>query len=392
MLRGFEAYILQRLVKTGTTVQSLRYDEFERQAFPIPPLAEQHRIVAKVDELMALCDQLEAARTEREATRDRLAAASLARLNAPDPNTFQSDARFALNVLPALSARPDQVKQLRQTILNLAVRGKLVPQERRGEPARDLVENRTLNSPTSEHLEVAGPFELPEGWEWTTLRHLVVSSDAGWSPKTADHPRTGDLWGVLRVSAVSWGRFRSSENKEVLPGTQPRLQAQVRRGDFLISRANTADLVARAVVVDEDPINLMMSDKIVRLQLKPGINPHFVCMVNNSADYAREYYARSASGVSPSMKNVSRDAILDLAVPLPPQAEQHRIVAKVDELMALCDQLEASLATGESACGRLLEAVLHEALDSEHATAEVTAATSLSSATRPQQKTTSLRA
>ncbi len=78
--------------------------------FPLPPLAEQHRIVAKVDELMGLCDRLEAARAGREAVRDRLAAASLARLNAPDPETFQDDARFALGALPALTTRPDQIK------------------------------------------------------------------------------------------------------------------------------------------------------------------------------------------------------------------------------------------------------------------------------------------
>ena len=101
-------------------------------AFPLPPLAEQHRIVAKVDELMGLCDRLEAARASREAARDRLAAASLARLNAPDPETFQADARFALDALPALTTRPDQIKALRQTILNLAVRGKLVPQDCEG--------------------------------------------------------------------------------------------------------------------------------------------------------------------------------------------------------------------------------------------------------------------
>ena len=107
--------------------------------FPLPPLAEQHRIVAKVDELMALCDRLEAARAGREAVRDRLAAASLARLNAPDPETFQADARFALDALPALTTRPDQIKQLRQTILNLAVRGKLVPQDANDEPASELL-------------------------------------------------------------------------------------------------------------------------------------------------------------------------------------------------------------------------------------------------------------
>ena len=88
---------------------------------------------------MGLCDRLEAARTGREATRDRLAAASLARLNAPDPETFQDDARFALDALPALTTRPDQIKQLRQTILNLAVRGKLVPQDASDEPASELL-------------------------------------------------------------------------------------------------------------------------------------------------------------------------------------------------------------------------------------------------------------
>ena len=101
------------------------------QLVPLPPLAEQRRIVAKVDELLALCDQLEAARTAREDTRDRLTKASLARLSAPgtDVSTFRSHARFAVDALPALTARADQVKHLRQTILSLAVRGRLVEQD-----------------------------------------------------------------------------------------------------------------------------------------------------------------------------------------------------------------------------------------------------------------------
>ena len=106
---------------------------------PLPPLAEQHRIVAKVDELMALCDRLETARADREVTRDRLAAASLALLNEPDPETFQDHARFALDALRPSPARPDQIKQLRRTILNLAVRGKLVPQDPNDEPASELL-------------------------------------------------------------------------------------------------------------------------------------------------------------------------------------------------------------------------------------------------------------
>ena len=91
---------------------------------------------------MALCDQLEAARTEREATRNRLAAASLDRLNAPDPDPtrFQNHAAFALENFTPLTIRPDQIKAFRQTILNLAIHGKLVPQEPTDEPASMLLE------------------------------------------------------------------------------------------------------------------------------------------------------------------------------------------------------------------------------------------------------------
>jgi type I restriction enzyme S subunit len=106
----------------------------------------------------------------------------------------------------------------------------------------------------------------------------------------------------------------------------------------------------------------MMSDKIVRLHLVELCEPRYILIVNNHATFARGYYASHATGVSPSMKNVSRDVILGLPLPLPPLAEQHRIVAKVDELMALCDQLEQQLSQAEQGRRGLLEAVLREAL------------------------------
>jgi type I restriction enzyme S subunit len=161
---------------------------------------------------------------------------------------------------------------------------------------------------------------------------------------------------------VSWGKFLPNENKQLLPGVRPSKAAQVHVGDFLISRANTSVLVAKCVVVDQEPRNLILSDKIVRLQIVETCSKRFLCMVNNHAEHARAYYAEEASGTSLSMKNVSRPVIYALAVPLPPLAEQHRIVAKVDELMALCDALEAQLTAAANTSRQLLEAVLHEAL------------------------------
>jgi len=260
-----------------------------------------------------------------------------------------------------ISDAPDAIPRMRRFILDLAVRGKLVEQDPEDEPAEELL-NCIMRLKNGEPLATSDesplPFHLPTGWVSTTLRSLVVSSNSGWSPKTLDTPREGDEWGILKVSAVSWDHFRSAANKQVLPGTQPRPQAVLRKGDFLISRANTAELVARAVIVEIEPINLMMSDKIVRLELVELCEPKFILMTNNHWSFARAYYAERATGVSPSMKNVTRDVILDLPIPLPPLAEQHRIVAKVDELMALCAQLEAARQQRDQGRERLIAATL----------------------------------
>jgi type I restriction enzyme S subunit len=221
-------------------------------------------------------------------------------------------ADLLLDFYERVAEAPDAIVRLRRFVLDLAVRGKLVPQEAGDEPASVLLKRALRDRPvvTSQTPPDRLPFDPPSSWCWTMLGSFVLSSDAGWSPKTADHPRRDGQWGVLKVSAVSWHRFQPQENKGVLPGTEPRLQAQVSRGDFLISRANTAELVARAVIMDSDPAKLMMSDKIVRLRLSEHCDHRFVWLVNNYADFARQHYATAASGVSASMKNVSRDVIL----------------------------------------------------------------------------------
>jgi type I restriction enzyme, S subunit len=158
-----------------------------RMLVPVAPKEEQYRIVAKVDELMALCDRLESAQRERERRRDLLAASAHHHLNnGADSEDLRSYATFVIGHLPRITVRPDQVMQLRQTILNLAVRGKLVPQSQSDEPAsallkRILAEKTQLvkegkirkQDPQARIQPDAASFSLPGGWQWTRLADVI---------------------------------------------------------------------------------------------------------------------------------------------------------------------------------------------------------------------------
>lgn len=258
-----------------------------------------------------------------------------------------------LSNLDLLATAPGGVARLRELILTLAVQGKLVPQDPADEPAGVLLQkiraekDRLIaegkikrDKPLAEIGEEEKPFGLPVGWEWVRLGAVVNASEAGWSPTCIGSPRRPGHWGVLKVSAVSWGSFDPTANKELPSELTPKPEYEVKDGDFLLSRANTAELVARSVVVGVAEPQLMLSDKIIRLSVSSQMNRAFLNMVNN-ANYSREHYAANASGTSSSMKNVSREVVLALPVPLPPLAEQSRIVTRVEALMRLCDALEA---------------------------------------------------
>lgn len=352
-------------------LQHVTKGTLERMLLPLPPRAEQRRIVARIDELMARCDELEALRAEREQKRlDAHAAALNALLGAQEPAAFADAWQFITQHFSDLHSVPKNVAELRKAVLQLAVMGKLVEQDPNDPPASELLKeiqedknrlivagkiraSKSLPPVTPEEM----PYQVPGGWEWVRLGDLALASDSGWSPQCLPQAREGNAWGVLKVSAVSWGEFRPAENKALPDGLEIRPDAEVRTGDFLISRANTEELVARSVIVNEAPIHLMMSDKIVRFLLSDFINKKFV-NVCNGASYARLYYASNASGTSSSMKNVSREVMSNLPVPLPPLPEQRRIVAKIDQLMALCNQLETALASQTGSQSALLASVM----------------------------------
>ncbi|MDZ4255267.1 MAG: restriction endonuclease subunit S [Sulfuritalea sp.] len=345
---------------TGSAQPKMNQAKMNSIPIALPPLAEQNRIVAKVDELMALCDRLEAQQQERDTRHATLAHASLTRFaEAPTPANLDFLFHQSYPITPA---------DLRKAILSLAVQGKLVAQDPNDEPAECLIQRvtatrRSVSAKMFRPVDVDEcPYDIPESWAWTRLGNISLKSDSGWSPQCNSERRTGTDWAVLKVSAVSWGVFQPEENKALPPGMAERPECEVQAGDFLLSRANTAELVARSVIVDQTPPHLMMSDKIVRFIFPDEVEKPFINLANSS-DFARAYYARNASGTSSSMKNIGRDVMCNLPVPLPPLAEQRGIVAKVDQLMAMVDQLEAQLAEAKIRSTALLDAVIHELLN-----------------------------
>ncbi|NQY86177.1 MAG: restriction endonuclease subunit S [Colwellia sp.] len=393
---GIMSPLVQKLVwgrQVGMAIEGLSKKVLEQFEFPVPPLAEQQRIVAKVDELMVLCDQLEHQTEESLSAHQTLVEVLLATLMpstsksaegsvtesksaVTSPESFQTSWQRIAEHFDLLFTTEQSIEQLKQTILQLAVMGKLVPQNPSDEPASVLLEKIAeekaqliadkkikKQKPLPEITDKEQPFELPKAWEWCYLENTALTSEAGWSPRCLPTARENEKWGVLKVSAVTWGVFNPDENKELPSSLDPRPQYEVHSGDFLISRANTAELVARAVIVPTDaPKKLMMSDKIIRFVLSPRVEGAYISLVNNSR-FSRTYYAEVAGGTSSSMKNVSREHIRSLVIALPPITEQNRIITKVDELMALCEQLKARLSDAQTTQLHLADAIVENAIN-----------------------------
>ena len=343
---------------------------------PLPPLAEQHRIVAKVDELMILCNRLEAARVERESTRDRLATASLARLNAPDPDParFQHDVEFALNNLAPPTPRPDQIKALRQTILNLAVHGKLVPQDPNDEPASELLkrviaENEATFVKGRKRKFLIGlrsddevPKNIPATWTWSSIGQLASEMRYG-TAKKCEHRIKGTP--VLRIPNVSRGEVDLTNLKFGALTEEEKKTLLLRENDLLVVRSNgSLGIVGRAAIVNKAAESMSFAGYLVRIRFRQRyIHTRYIWLAMNS-QHVRDLIEkpiRSTVGV----KNVNSTELAAITIPLPPLAEQQRIVAKIDELMTLCDRMEASLAWGNDNRRQLIDALLHEALKPE---------------------------
>lgn len=207
--------------------------------------------------------------------------------------------------------------------------------------------------------------DLPHQWCWARLDDLLVRIDAGHSPTAQNRPADPDEYGVLKVSAVSWGEFQPAENKALLPGTFVNRHHSIRAGDLLISRANTVNLVGAVVLVERDHPNLLLSDKTLRLVPIIDDIPRRFLLYALRTEWARSAYEEKATGTSNSMRNISQDTIRSAPIPVPPLAEQQRIVARLDRLFAEATAIEEATEAARCHAEQVDQAILARAFRGE---------------------------
>ena len=314
------AYFIENGVKsfTGTAGQQrIHKDYLATCVLPLPPLAEQKRIVAKIEELLPLVDRYEQAWTKLE----------------------DFNRRF-----------PEDMKK---SILQQAIQGKLVEQRPEEGTAQELyaqiqAEKQRLvkegkikkEKPLPEIMEEEKPFEIPEGWMWCRLNDISWYLDAGKSPKCDKQPVNNNEWGVITTTAIQSGQFDETQNKILPYDFAVNTNMQIHKGDILITRAGPTNRTGVACVVKSIQYNLILSDKTVRINTTNNfLCKDYIVMALNSPQI-RLLILELMSGMDKQQVNISQDKYKTLVLPLPPLAEQKRIVERVEELLAMCERLK----------------------------------------------------
>jgi type I restriction enzyme, S subunit len=368
-------YIQNSIMQTqvGISREGLSMKNLKDFVLPVPPIEEQKRIVARVGELMRLCDELEARQQVRRESRVRLNNATLAPLNKAAslaPEEFeQASVRLSDN-FTALYDSAETVGKLRSTILELAVQGKLVPQDSHDEPAsvllkaireeRDrLIQEKRIkqDKPVPPLTKAEVLFTLPEGWEWSKLDSLCYLITDG-THYTPTYIPSGVPF--LSVKDVSGGRIDFSKTRFISPREHEELSKRCKPEfqDILFTKVGTTG-IARVVDVKTE-FSIFVSLALLKFS-KDYLSPYFLELLLNSP-LVKNQSERDTQGVG--NKNLVLKYIKNFAVPVPPLEEQKRIVAKVNQLMKLCDELEAKLCQAEADSEKLMSAAVQHVLAS----------------------------
>lgn len=357
----------------GSHTNKLNLSDLPKLILPVAPLREQHRIVAKVDELMALCDQLEQETEASLGAHQTLVETLLSALtSAADHAQFASAWQRIAGHFDTLFTTEESIAQLKQTILQLAVMGKLVPQDPNDEPASELLKkiaaekaklvkegkinaDKLLQPAEKEKL----PFEFPSGWEWCRIETICdvqggIQKQPIRTPKLNHYP-------YLRVANVQRGYIDTSEMERFELFDDELKTRALQPGDILVVEGNgSEDEIGRCAIWNGQIDQCVFQNHLIRVRPIIQGNEVFISKFLNSPLGIDEM--KRLAVTTSGLYNLSVGKIRSISVPLPPLAEQHRIVAKVDELMALCDQLKSRLSDAQTTQLHLADALVERAI------------------------------
>ena len=339
----------------GMTMVNLNHGILLKMPIAVPPADEQSRIIAKLDELMTLCDRLEAQQADAESIHTQLVQAILSSLaQASDAIDFATNWQRLAEHFHTLFTTEPSIDALKQTLLQLAVMGKLVPQDPNDESASEFVKRiqaekqRYLTKSKARKqkdlaadLQPEPPFDVPAGWEWQTVDDVLhVTGGITLGRKLGGRKLLSKPY--LRVANVQRGRLEMERIKEVEVPEDEVEKCLLRNGDLLITEGGDWDKVGRTAIWRDELPECLHQNHVFRARaVVTDWEPCWAEMYLNSAS-AREYFAGSSKQTT-NLASINMTQLRACAFPLPPLAEQQRIVAKVDQIMALCDQLKTSL-------------------------------------------------
>jgi type I restriction enzyme S subunit len=363
--------VLPLLTKSGNSKAAIMGSTLNRTSLtnlliPLPPLAEQERIVAKVDELLGLCDDLQVRQDHKHLATTRFRGSTLHALtSSKTPGDVRSAWERASTNWPALTDQSDSIDDVRQSILQLAVEGHLVAQDLNDHPAKaELQAARTTKAAATGGLRGQPPLppqadllesDLPNGWVWAQVDDaFLVTGGIQKSPKRQPHE---NHYPYLRVANVQRGRLdlREIERFELFDGELDRLR--LARGDLLVVEGNGSETeIGRCARWDGQIDNCVHQNHIIRCRpMVPGLEHYLLLFLNSPAGKAT---MKNLAVTTSGLYNLSVAKIRAIRFPMPPTAEQVRIRRNVDELGKCCDLLESKLAQRQTIATHLAESAV----------------------------------
>ncbi|XDF35466.1 restriction endonuclease subunit S [Paracidovorax avenae] len=352
---------------SGTTFKEISGKDFANVVISLPPLTEQSRIVTRVEALMRLCDALEAKGQLEAAQHAQLVSTLLGTLTASTtPEELAENWQRVAQHFNLLLDRPEAIDALEQTLLQLAVRGLLVPQDLTDEPASALLQKiRTekdrliatgqikRDKPLPPITDEEKPFELPVGWEWVRLGN-IFDGGSGTTPLRArtDFFTDGtETW--VKTTDLTNGLVTTCEELITKAAVAENRLKYFPAGTVCVAMYGGAGTIGKSGVLG---VASTINQSVFALPPVAGIDSEFL---HTYVITVRSQWMSFAGGLRKD-PNINGQIIKKMVMPVPPLAEQSRIVTRVMALRRLCADLRQRLAGCQSVQARLAEALVQE--------------------------------